>query len=126
MLRIMLFCHAIACKLPYRDCNVYIIVNRPPKIDGGDKFALELDIVNRCYSDLLTSEPIPETSKTPFTEEEINAVWGIASTPWADSVLAFLYTGFRISELLDLRISNVNLAEGTIQGGTKTRAGNCI
>jgi len=88
-----------------------------------DRFALELDIVNRCYSDLLTSEPIPETSKTPFTEEEINAVWGISSTPWADSVLAFLYTGFRISELLDLRICNVNLAEGTIQGGTKTRAG---
>ena len=88
-----------------------------------DKFALELDIVTRCYSDLLTSEPIPDTNKTPFTDEEINQIWGIAETPWADSVLAFLYTGFRISELLDLRIANVDLQQGTIQGGTKTRAG---
>ena len=88
-----------------------------------DKFALELDIVTRMYSDLLTSEPIPDTNKTPFTEEEIAAIWGIVGTPWGDSVITFLYTGFRISELLDLRICNVNLAEGTIQGGTKTRAG---
>ena len=88
-----------------------------------DRFALELDIVTRCYSDLLTSEPIPDTNKTPFTDEAISAIWGIEGMPWVDSIIAFLYTGFRISELLDLRTSNVNLAEGTIQGGTKTRAG---
>jgi len=88
-----------------------------------DRFALELDIVTRCYSDLLTSEPIPDTNKTPFTDDAISTIWGVVGMPWADSVIAFLYTGFRISELLDLRISNVNLDEGTIQGGTKTRAG---
>ena len=88
-----------------------------------DKFALELDIVTRCYSDLITSEPIPDTNKTPFTDEAINQLWGVAGMPWADSVIAFLYTGFRISELLDLRICNVNLEQCTIQGGTKTRAG---
>ena len=88
-----------------------------------DKFALELDIVTRCYSDLLISEPIPDTNKIPFTEEAINKLWSIEGVPWVDSVLAFLYTGFRISELLDLRTSNVNLDEGTLKGGTKTRAG---
>ena len=88
-----------------------------------DKFALELDIVTRCYSDLLTSDSVPETSKKPFSDEEVNAVWAIAETPWADSVLAFLYTGFRISELLTIEIANVDLQEGTIKGGTKTNAG---
>jgi len=88
-----------------------------------DKFALELDIVARCYSELLTSESIPETTKIPFTDEAISAIWGIAGMPWADSVITFLYTGFRISELLDLRICNVNLTEGTIKGGIKTKAG---
>ena len=88
-----------------------------------DKFALELDIVTRCYSELLTSEPIPDTSKTPFTDEEIDKIWGALDMPWVDSVLSFLYTGFRISELLDLRIANVDLQQVTIQGGTKTRAG---
>lgn len=88
-----------------------------------DRFALELDIVNRCYSDLLTSEPIPETSKTPFADEAIEQLWNIADMPWVDSILVFMYTGFRISELLDLRTCNVNLEQGTIQGGRKTKAG---
>ena len=88
-----------------------------------DRFALELDIINRCYSDLVTSAPIPETSKVPFTDVEVSRLWGISSEPWVDSVLFFLYSGFRISELLDLRIDNVDMEVGIVRGGTKTKAG---
>lgn len=88
-----------------------------------DRFALELDVVTRCYSDLLTSESIPETNKKPFSDEEIAIIWKNENLPWVDSVLAFLYTGFRISELLDLKIDSIDLKEGTIRGGTKTKAG---
>lgn len=88
-----------------------------------DHFALELDIINRCYSELITSESIPETSKQPFTDDEVNRLWKISGEEWVDSVLVFLYTGFRISELLDLRTANIDLTAGTIKGGTKTKAG---
>jgi integrase len=88
-----------------------------------DRFALELDLVNRCYSDLLTSESTPETSKLPFTDEEVDALWEISDVPWVDSVLVFLYTGFRISELLSLKTADVDLEQGTLTGGTKTKAG---
>ncbi|MCL2213038.1 MAG: tyrosine-type recombinase/integrase [Oscillospiraceae bacterium] len=88
-----------------------------------DKFALELDITTRNYSSLLQSAPIPETSKSPFSEDEIKAIWQMQSMTWADSVLFLLYTGFRVSEMLDLRKDAVNLVEGTITGGTKTKAG---
>jgi len=88
-----------------------------------DKFALELDIINRCYSDLVTSAPIPDTDKIPFTDEEVNRLWDVSGEPWVDSVLVFLYTGFRISELLNLQTANVDLAAGIIKGGTKTKAG---
>ena len=88
-----------------------------------DKLALEIDIINRCYSELLTSDTAPETTRMPFTDEEIDKIWGIKDMPWVDSVLVFLYTGFRISELLDLRLCNIDLEEGTMQGGMKTRAG---
>lgn len=88
-----------------------------------DRFALELDIINRCYSDLVTSAPIPDTEKIPFTDDEVNRLWEISGEEWVDSVLVFLYTGFRISELLDLRTVNVDLAAGTIKGGAKTKAG---
>ena len=88
-----------------------------------DRFALELDIINRCYSDLVTSAPIPETEKIPFTDDEVNRLWKIKGDEWVDSVLVFLYTGFRISELLDIQTDNIDLTAGTIRGGTKTRAG---
>ncbi|GHV43186.1 hypothetical protein FACS189490_13230 [Clostridia bacterium] len=88
-----------------------------------DRFALELDLVSRMYSELLTSAPVPETSKRPFTDEEVAALWNISGEPWVDSVLVFLYTGFRISELLDIRTANVDLTAGTIKGGAKTKAG---
>lgn len=88
-----------------------------------DRFAMELDVVSKCYSDLLTSAPIPESKKTIFTDEEVNRAWDNQQLPWDDSLLFFLYTGFRISEVLDLRVDNVDLTEGTIKGGTKTAAG---
>lgn len=88
-----------------------------------DRFALELDVVTRCYSDLLTSDPVPPTSKVPFTDDEVNTVWNHQNEPWVDSVLVFLYSGWRISELLALKKTDVNLTEGTMTGGTKSKAG---
>lgn len=88
-----------------------------------DRFALELDVITRCYSDLLTSDPVPPTSKVPFTDDEVNTVWEHQNEPWVDSVLVFLYSGWRISELLGLKKSDIDLQEGTMKGGTKTKAG---
>ncbi len=88
-----------------------------------DRFAMELDIISKCCSDLLTSEPIPETSKEIFTDEEVSRLWENQNFPWADSVLFFLYTGFRISEMIELKVSTINFEVGTMQGGTKTAAG---
>lgn len=88
-----------------------------------DRFAMELDVISKQCSDLLTSEPIPETTKEIFTDEEVARLWENKNLMWVDSVLFFLYTGFRISEMLDLRISNIDLEAGTMQGGTKTAAG---
>ena len=88
-----------------------------------DRFAMELDIVTKCNSTLLTSAPIPETSKEVFTDEEIQRIWDNQQLPWSDSLLFFLYTGFRISEFIEIKISNVDLKQETITGGTKTAAG---
>lgn len=88
-----------------------------------DRFATELDVIQKMYSPLITAEAIPETSKQPFTDEEVNAIWAIQDHEWVDSVLVFLYGGWRIGELLTLETANVNLTDWTIQGGIKTRAG---
>lgn len=88
-----------------------------------DRFALELDIINRCYSELLTSDPIPETTRDRFSDDEIKRIWEHQNEPWVDSVLILLYSGWRISELLSLEKNNIDLQAGTMLGGIKTRAG---
>jgi integrase len=88
-----------------------------------DKFALEFDISKNNYSSLLTSDTIPETEKERFSEEEIKTLWDMENMAWFDSVLYLIYSGWRISELLELPKSAVNLADGTITGGKKTTAG---
>lgn len=90
-----------------------------------DRFALEMDISSNRFSDLLTVESAPESKKIPFSEDEINKIWELyeCGFEWADSVLLLLYTGFRISEMLSLKTSNVDLVSGTMMGGTKTTSG---
>lgn len=88
-----------------------------------DKFALEMDICSFRYSDLLSTEPIPETSRIPFTNEEIARLWEHQEEPWVDTVLIFIYSGWRISELLALCPEDIDLEAGTMKGGTKTKAG---
>jgi len=88
-----------------------------------DKFALELDITSKGYAALLTSDSVPPTSREVFTAEEVARLWEHEAEPWVDTVLIFLYSGWRISELLALRLEDIDLKAGTMQGGTKTKAG---
>lgn len=88
-----------------------------------DRFAMELDIITRCYSELLTSEPVPPTTRERFTDDEIRLLWQHQEEPWVDSVLIFIYSGWRISELLSIKKTAVDLKAGTMTGGTKTKAG---
>lgn len=88
-----------------------------------DRFALELGVITVQYSELLTSDPIPETTKEIFTDDEVNRLWDNKNLPWVDSVLFFLYTGFRISEMINLKVENIDLIEKTMKGGVKTAAG---
>lgn len=88
-----------------------------------DRFAMELDIISKCYSSLLTSAPIPETTKQIFTDEEVNRLWQNQNINYVDSILFLLYTGFRISEMFDLKIENIDIKNQTMIGGIKTEAG---
>jgi len=88
-----------------------------------DRFALELDLIERRYSGLVTVAPKPESARRPFTAAEVRALWAFRGDKWVDSVLVLLYSGWRISELLSLRLCDVDLAAGTMRGGVKTRSG---
>ena len=84
---------------------------------------MDLDVIVKMNSALISAAPIPPSSKVPFTEEEIQALWAISEREWVDSVLFLLYTGFRISEMLTLENNNVDLDQMVMKGGIKTKAG---
>lgn len=88
-----------------------------------DRFAFECDIIDKMYSQLTTAPPIPDTNRVPFTDVEVNALWDISGEEWVDTVLIFLYTGFRLNELLPMKTEQVNLKEKTFTGGIKTKNG---
>jgi len=112
-----------------KDCmdNCNLSASSKNKIKGLfhhlDMFAMELDIINKPYSDLLKSEEEVSKEKIPFTHKEIALLWEHKDDFGVDTILFLMYTGYRISEMLDMKIENVDLDKGVMYGGNKTAAG---
>lgn len=89
------------------------------------RFAMENDLVSKDYSQFVDiGKPPKETSRRPFTQEEIDRLFELVDVmPNIDTILIMIYTGLRISELLEMETKNVNLEEKTMTGGIKTEAG---
>ncbi len=88
-----------------------------------DRFAFECDIIDKMYSQLITAAPVPDTKRTPFTEKQLEDLWYFVSEPWVDTVLIFLYTGFRLNELLTMKTGQIDMEQKIFIGGFKTRSG---
>lgn len=88
-----------------------------------DRFAMELDVINKMYSQLTTSAPVEDSHKEPFTDEEVSILWDHAGEEWVDTILIMLYSGWRILEFTTLKTAAVDLEEKTMKGGVKTRNG---
>lgn len=92
-----------------------------------DQLAFELDIINKQYSSLIsvTNVNVKENKRkrTIFTEKEIQKIWNNLDLENIDILLLLLYTGFRRTELLNLKISDVDLEKQTFTGGIKTDSG---
>lgn len=88
------------------------------------KYAMENDIVDRNYASFTKLPKTEKNEKSRFSDLEIRRIEAAAgSVPWADTILILIYTGMRISELLNLTKFNVDLDAGLITGGVKTDAG---
>ncbi len=88
-----------------------------------DRFAFECDIIEKMYSTLTAAPPIPETNRTPFTTEQVEQLWKIKDDDWVNTVLIYLYTGFRLTELLNMKTEQVNIKNWYFQGGIKSASG---
>lgn len=87
-------------------------------------YAMQNDIVNKNYAKFIELPKAERTKKERFSDLEIRQIEKqVDAVPWADTVLILIYTGLRISELLNLTRFNVNLEQQMLVGGVKTDAG---
>ena len=89
------------------------------------KFAMKNDIVDKNYAQFVdVGKREGKINRKPFTQEEIDKIFKyVDKLEYLDTVLIMIYTGLRIGELLDIKISNVHLEERYMIGGLKTQAG---
>lgn len=89
------------------------------------EFAIFNEYVKTDYSKVVKRPKMTvENPKTPFTQVEIEKLWNNLDVPFADTVLILIYTGLRISELLDLACVDVDIENRTLNVvDSKTEAG---
>lgn len=88
-----------------------------------DKFALQNDIIEKGYASFASiTVAEDDTPGVPFTKEELQILWNHKSVPWVDSILIYIYSGWRVSELILMPSEDIDLKEKTFKGGLKTAA----
>lgn len=94
-------------------------------------FAVENELTDKNYARLFkipgeafqekVNHVIPHVS---FTDEEMRVLWNaLGSDPTVELMLVQCYCGWRASELLHIKFSDIDLENRTMVGGSKTEAG---
>lgn len=87
------------------------------------RYALENDIVNKNYAEFIKIPKFEKKEKVIFTAKQINTLWQHTDDKRVQVILAMIYMGFRLGEIVSLTADNVHLEEGYVVGGIKTEAG---
>lgn len=88
------------------------------------KYAMEYDIVQKDYSQYARiNKQDDDEHGVPFSSEDIEKLWKHKDNEAVSTILIFIYSGWRISELLGIKREDVDLENLTFIGGVKTKAG---
>lgn len=94
-------------------------------------YAIEARIVDRNFAREFTldkkvfkEKEENRKEKIPFSKEEMDKLWkSIEFIPFADMIVYACYSGWRPSEIIEIKIKDVDLELDFIKGGIKTSAG---
>lgn len=88
------------------------------------RYALQFDITPKDYAQFLgINKEDDDEHGIPFSDSEIKKLWKYKDKPFVDTVLIYIYSGWRINELAKMPLKNIDLQEKTFCGGNKTQAG---
>lgn len=86
------------------------------------RYALQFDIVAKNCAEFVRIGKEDDTeSGIPFTDEEIQKLWDHKDVPFVDTILIYIYSGWRINELAGMPLDNIDLEARTFTGGLKNR-----
>ena len=86
---------------------------------------ISVNIMDTIGQDKATSAAMKENYKghKGFTFEEVETLWQHLDIPFVNIILIQCYTGFRPAEMCKIFTEDLNMADMTINGGSKTDAG---
>ena len=87
------------------------------------KHAMQNDIVNKNYAEFIILPRQEKEEKEKFSDIAIKKMFENKKVAWVDTILIMIYTGMRITEMLQLTKFNVDMDKQVIVGGIKTDAG---
>ena len=90
------------------------------------KYAIEHDIIQKNYAEFVKTRDKDEgTKRSALPPEDIAKIWQAIDEgdETAEIAMIYIYTGFRLTELLEIPKENVNLDTRIMIGGKKTAAG---
>ena len=107
----------------HEDLGIGSLSNIKQLISGICGYAMRYDLIVKDYSRFIriNHHAEPTEKHKVYTEQEIAALWEQPSSPVRDMTLILIYSGWRISELLEL--DSLDLTEMIMTGGKKTKAG---
>lgn len=87
-------------------------------------YATQNDIIQKNYAKFVRLPKKGKVQKDCFNDLEVKKIeQAIGTVPFADVILMMCYTGFRVSEFLELTPLSYDRHAGTLTGGLKTDAG---
>lgn len=106
------------------------IIDLSPSTQGNIKYlmkhlymlGMELEIVEKDLSVFLQPEAPDHKPRRPFTVDQVKQIKEFKH-PKNEITLILLYTGMRITEILEMKREHVNLEERYFYGGKKTPTG---
>lgn len=87
------------------------------------KHAMENDVISKNYAEFIKLPKFEKKEKKIFTAEQIETLWKHSDDKRVQVILAMIYMGFRIGELVMMTPADINFDEGYVVTGEKTEAG---
>ena len=94
-------------------------------LNGIYNYAVQYEYVesNIIKNITLSEKATTVRGRFPYSSKEETILWKHSDEQLAQIILIQCYSGWRPSELLELRLENINLEDGFMKGGLKTEAG---